>query len=63
MSPPTGGKLHFDAPDLDRITDGKIAKDWADDGLAILAELGVYTPGRADVGGALGRCGLVGAGH
>jgi ketosteroid isomerase-like protein len=26
--PPTGGKLHFDAPDLYRITDGKIAKEW-----------------------------------
>ena len=31
---------------LYRITDGKIAKDWADDGLAILAEPGVYTPAR-----------------
>jgi|HubBroStandDraft_6_1064221.scaffolds.fasta_scaffold268046_1 predicted ester cyclase len=45
--PPAGGKLHFDAPDLYRITDGKIAKEWAgDDGPAILAELGVYTPAR-----------------
>jgi predicted ester cyclase len=44
--PPTGGKLHFDAPDLYRITDGKIAKEWAGDRLAILAELGVYTPPR-----------------
>ena len=44
--PPTGGKLHFDAPDLYRITGGKIAKEWAGDGLAILAELGVYTPAR-----------------
>jgi predicted ester cyclase len=43
--PPTGGKLHFDAPDLYRITDGKTAKEWAAR-LAILAELGVYTPAR-----------------
>lgn len=43
--PPTGRKLHFDAPDLYRIADGKIVEEWAgDDGLAILAGLGVYTP-------------------
>jgi predicted ester cyclase len=42
---PTGRKLHFNAPDLYRIVDGKIAKEWAGDaGLAILAELGVCTP-------------------
>ena len=43
--PPTGRKLYFDAPDLHRIAGGKIAEEWAsDDGLAILAGLGVYTP-------------------
>lgn len=43
--PPTGRKIRFDAPDLYRIADGKIAEEWAgDDGLAILAGLGVYTP-------------------
>ena len=43
--PPTGRKLYFDAPDLYRIAGGKIAEEWAsDDGLAILAGLGVYTP-------------------
>ena len=26
--PPTGRKLHFDAPDLYRIIDGKIAEEW-----------------------------------
>lgn len=43
--PPTGRKIRFDAPDLYRIADGKIAEEWAgDDGLAILAGLGAYTP-------------------
>jgi SnoaL-like polyketide cyclase len=27
--PPAAEKLHFDAPDLYRITDGKTAKEWA----------------------------------
>ena len=43
--PPTDRKIRFDAPDLYRIADGKIAEEWAgDDGLAILAGLGVYMP-------------------
>jgi len=41
----TGRRVRWDALDVYRVSDGKIVEEWAgDDLLAILANLGVYTP-------------------
>ena len=43
--PATGRRVRWDALDVYRVSDGKIVEEWAgDDLLAILANLGVYTP-------------------
>jgi len=43
--PATGRRVRWDAVDVYRVSDGKIVEEWAgDDLLAILANLGVYTP-------------------
>jgi predicted ester cyclase len=43
--PATGNHVHWTAIDIYRMEDGKIAEEWAaDDGIAILHDIGVYTP-------------------
>ena len=43
--PATGRRVRWDALDVYRVSNGKIVEEWAgDDMLAILANLGVYTP-------------------
>jgi predicted SnoaL-like aldol condensation-catalyzing enzyme len=42
---PTGRRVRWDAVDVYRLKDGKIAEEWAADDLtAILAQIGAYTP-------------------
>ena len=41
--PPRGGKLHFDAVDIFRVQDGKIAEHWdVADRLTLFTQLGVF---------------------
>jgi steroid delta-isomerase-like uncharacterized protein len=43
--PATGRRVRWEAVDVYRVSNGKIVEEWAgDDLLAILANLGVYTP-------------------
>ena len=43
--PATGRRVRWDAVDVYRVSNGKIAEEWAaDDMLAVLIGLGVYTP-------------------
>jgi len=43
--PATGRRVRWEAVDVYRVSNGKIAEEWAaDDMLAILVALGVYTP-------------------
>jgi predicted ester cyclase len=42
---PTGRRVRWDAVDVYRLKDGRIVEEWAaDDALAILHQVGAYTP-------------------